>query len=167
VDNRSKRRREKGRLFQDFSGFALQYHEQTARKISPQLALAAFQFLSSSIDLFKTELISNNVLRRLMQQSQIIRFIRVNKEKSEFHPAETLIFQQVNYWQKYFIRFFIYFLNFNLYSFIQGKPADYFVLILEGRVEVTVGKENLVFESGPFSHYGSQALTSYSSAMGQ
>jgi hypothetical protein len=31
-----------------------------------------------------------------MQQSQIIRFIRVNKEKSEFHPAETLIFQQVN-----------------------------------------------------------------------
>ncbi|XP_046654654.1 unextended protein-like [Daphnia pulicaria] len=140
MDNRSKRRREKGRLFQDFSGFALQYHEQTAHKISPQLALAAFQFLSSSIDLFKTELISNNVLRRLMQQSQIIRFIRVNKEKSEFHPAETLIFQQ-------------------------GKPADYFVLILEGRVEVTVGKENLVFESGPFSHYGSQALTSYSSAM--
>jgi metal transporter CNNM len=74
VDNRSKRRREKGRLFQDFSGFALQYHEQTAHKISPQLALAAFQFLSSSIDLF---------------------FIRVNKDKTEFHPAETLIFQQV------------------------------------------------------------------------
>jgi metal transporter CNNM len=109
VDNRSKRRREKGRLFQDFSGFALQYHEQTAHKISPQLALAAFQFLSSSIDLFKTELISNNVLRRLMQQSQIIRFIRVNKEKSEFHPAETLIFQQVNYWEKSFIRFLFIF----------------------------------------------------------
>lgn len=98
VDNRSKRRREKGRLFQDFSGFALQYHEQTAHKISPQLALAAFQFLSSSIDLFKPELISTNVLRRLMQQSQIIRFIRVNKnaDKSDHNPAETFIFQQVN-----------------------------------------------------------------------
>ena len=41
----------------------------------------------------------------------------------------------------------------------KGKPADYFVLILEGRVEVTVGKESLVFESGPFSHFGSYALT--------
>ena len=40
----------------------------------------------------------------------------------------------------------------------QGKASDYFVLILEGRVEVTVGKENLVFESGPFSHFGLQAL---------
>lgn len=40
----------------------------------------------------------------------------------------------------------------------KGKPADYFVLILEGRVEVTVGKESLVFESGPFSHFGSYAL---------
>lgn len=36
---------------------------------------------------------------------------------------------------------------------------DFFVLILEGRVEVTVGKENLVFEGGPFSYYGTQALT--------
>lgn len=33
------------------------------------------------------------------------------------------------------------------------------MLILEGRVQVTVGKENLIFESGPFSHFGSQALT--------
>lgn len=40
----------------------------------------------------------------------------------------------------------------------QGKPVDYFVLILEGRVEVTVGRENLVFESGPFTYFGSQAL---------
>lgn len=35
---------------------------------------------------------------------------------------------------------------------------DFFVLILEGRVEVTVGKENLVFEGGPFTHFGLQAL---------
>lgn len=40
----------------------------------------------------------------------------------------------------------------------QGKPVDFFVLILEGRVEVTVGKENLVFESGPFTYFGTQAL---------
>lgn len=40
----------------------------------------------------------------------------------------------------------------------QGKPADYFVLILEGRVEVTVGQEHLLFECGPFSYFGKQAL---------
>lgn len=43
--------------------------------------------------------------------------------------------------------------------FQQAKPVDYFVLILEGRVEVTVGKENLVFEAGPFTYFGLQALS--------
>lgn len=33
------------------------------------------------------------------------------------------------------------------------------MLILEGRVEVTVGRENLVFEAGPFTYFGVQALT--------
>lgn len=42
--------------------------------------------------------------------------------------------------------------------FQQGKPVDFFVMILEGRVEVTVGRENLVFEGGPFTHFGLQAL---------
>lgn len=40
----------------------------------------------------------------------------------------------------------------------QGKPVDHFVLILEGRVEVQVGRENLLFESGPFTYFGIQAL---------
>jgi metal transporter CNNM len=40
----------------------------------------------------------------------------------------------------------------------QGKAVDYFVLILEGRVEVMVGKENMIFESGPFTYFGTQAL---------
>lgn len=45
-----------------------------------------------------------------------------------------------------------------LFIFHQGKPVDFFVLILEGHVEVTVGKESLVFEGGPFTHFGLQAL---------
>lgn len=40
----------------------------------------------------------------------------------------------------------------------QGKPTDYFVLILEGRVEVIVGQEHLLFECGPFTYFGTQAL---------
>lgn len=46
----------------------------------------------------------------------------------------------------------------SLFIFTQGKPVDFFVLILEGRVEVTVGKESLLFESGPFTYFGTQAL---------
>lgn len=45
-----------------------------------------------------------------------------------------------------------------MFIFQQGKPVDFFVMILEGRVEVTVGKENLMFEGGPFTHFGMQAL---------
>lgn len=40
----------------------------------------------------------------------------------------------------------------------QGKAVDYFVIIIEGRVEVTVGRENLIFEGGPFTYFGTQAL---------
>lgn len=38
----------------------------------------------------------------------------------------------------------------------KGKPIDFFVLIVEGKVQASVGKEELVFESGPFSYYGLQ-----------
>lgn len=39
-----------------------------------------------------------------------------------------------------------------------GKSADYFIMILEGRVQVKVGNENLVFEAGPFTYFGTSAL---------
>jgi len=41
---------------------------------------------------------------------------------------------------------------------LQGKPAEYFILILEGRVEVTVGKEKLSYESGAFTTFGKDFL---------
>lgn len=44
--------------------------------------------------------------------------------------------------------------------FDAGKLCDYFTVVLEGRVRVTVGKENLVFEAGPFSYFGLPVLTS-------
>ncbi|XP_026680161.1 metal transporter CNNM4-like [Diaphorina citri] len=40
----------------------------------------------------------------------------------------------------------------------EGKSADYFVMILEGRVTVKVGIEQLEFESGPFTCFGTHAL---------
>lgn len=43
-------------------------------------------------------------------------------------------------------------------AYLQGVPTDYFVLILEGRVQASLGKENLVFEGGPFTYFGTQSL---------
>lgn len=79
---------------------------------------------------FKTDMISERIMRRLLKQ-EVVYHIKKNKDWRN-DPA-TVIYQQ-------------------------GKPADYFVLILEGRVEVTVGCEGLMFESGPFTFFGIQAL---------
>lgn len=87
-------------------------------------------FFHTALEPFKSECILENILRRLLNQD-IYRHIK-NKSKEKNDPS-TFIFQQ-------------------------GKHVDYFVMILEGRVEVTVGKENLIFEGGPFTHFGIQAL---------
>ncbi|XP_046386998.1 unextended protein isoform X2 [Ischnura elegans] len=131
TDNRTKRRRKQATK-QDFTVFAERRENQRIH-ISPQLTLAAFQYLSTSVEAFKPDLISETILRRLLKQD-IIHHVKVkNREKSREDPY-TIIY-------------------------VQGKPVDYFVLILEGRVEVTVGRENMMFESGPFTYFGSQALT--------
>ncbi|XP_023288042.1 metal transporter CNNM4 isoform X2 [Orussus abietinus] len=130
TDNRSKRKRQKSRM-QDFTAFAEKKENQRIH-ISPQLTLAMFQYLST-IEAFKPDSISETILRRLLKQDIIYHIKIKSREKARNDPG-TIIYQQ-------------------------GKPVDYFVLILEGRVEVTVGKENMIFESGPFTYFGSQALT--------
>lgn len=42
--------------------------------------------------------------------------------------------------------------------YTRDKPVDYFVMILDGKVQVTAGKERLTFFSGPFSCFGVDAL---------
>lgn len=85
------------------------------------------------MDTFKSDVISETILRRLLKQD-IIYHIKVKSREKAKTDLAAIIYQQ-------------------------GKAVDYFVLILEGRVEVTVGKENMMFESGPFTYFGSQALT--------
>lgn len=128
TDNRSKRKRNAHRNKQDFSMFA-QPRENQKTPISPQLTLATYQYLSASVDLFKPGIISEQTLKRLLKQD-IYHHIKKSKDKKDSSQ----------------------------YIYQQGKPVDFFVLVLEGRVEVTVGKENLVFESGPFTYFGMQAL---------
>ncbi|XP_066595626.1 unextended protein isoform X2 [Prorops nasuta] len=132
TDNRSKRKRQARPRMQDFTVFAEKKENQRIH-ISPQLTLAMFQYLSTAVDAFKSDTISETILRRLLKQDIIYHIKVKSREKARNDPV-ALIYQQ-------------------------GKAVDYFVLILEGRVEVTVGKENMMFESGPFTYFGSQALT--------
>ncbi|CAD1468894.1 unnamed protein product [Heterotrigona itama] len=132
TDNRTKRRRQARHKIQDFTVFAEKKENQRIH-ISPQLTLAMFQYLSTTVDAFKPDTISETILRRLLKQDIIYHIKVKSREKARNDPA-AVIYQQ-------------------------GKAVDYFVLILEGRVEVTVGKENMMFESGPFTYFGSQALT--------
>ncbi len=101
-----------------------------AGKVNPQLAIATFQFLSTSIDAFHPRLISPNVLRRLVKQN--VMEWRISRADT---GEDNLKF---------------------LYN--KDKPADYFVMILEGRVEVHMGADNFVFEAGPFFYFGRPVL---------
>ncbi|XP_011303756.1 metal transporter CNNM4 [Fopius arisanus] len=133
TDNRSKRKRLNNRpMMPDFTVFAEKKENQRIH-ISPQLTLAMFQYLSTTVDPFKPDTISETILRRLLKQDIIYHIKVKSREKARNDPG-AVIYQQ-------------------------GKAVDYFVLILEGRVEVTVGKENLIFESGPFTYFGCQALS--------
>lgn len=130
TDNRRKQKRKETHLKQDFSLFAEPSGSQ-GLQISPQMVLATYQYLSTAVDPFKPEHISETVLRRLMKQD-IFYQIKIKSKESLVSP-QAFIYQA-------------------------GKPADYFVLILEGRAQVTIGKENLVFECGPFTFFGIQSL---------
>ncbi|XP_020286791.1 metal transporter CNNM4 [Pseudomyrmex gracilis] len=133
TDNRSKRKRQvRSKVPTDFTIFAERKENQRIH-ISPQLTLAMFQYLSTAVDSFKKDVISETILRRLLKQDIIYHIKVKSREKAKTDPA-AVIYQQ-------------------------GKAVDYFVLILEGRVEVMLGKENMMFESGPFTYFGSQALT--------
>ncbi|XP_042894838.1 unextended protein-like [Parasteatoda tepidariorum] len=127
TDNRRKRVRKESQIKQDFSDFArLGIGDKKSTAISPQLALATYQFLSTSVDPFKSNYISESVLKKLMSQDV---YFKAKSGKEDLLSPSNVLFQN-------------------------GKPADYFVLILEGRCIVTVGFENLVFETGPFSSFG-------------
>ncbi|KAG8200082.1 hypothetical protein JTE90_001938 [Oedothorax gibbosus] len=133
TDNRRKRVRRESQVKQDFSDFSrMAGGDKKGTTISPQLALATYQYLSTSVGPFKNQHISEVVLKKLMAQD--VYFKSKTCKDSHEVPASNILFQT-------------------------GKQADYFILILEGRCLVTVSKEKLVFETGPFSVFGLPAIT--------
>ncbi|CAJ1067637.1 metal transporter CNNM1 [Xyrichtys novacula] len=131
TDNRNKRRvSHHERKQQDFSIFKLAENELKV-KISPQLLLATHRFLATEVEPFRPCHLSEKILLRLIKHPSVVQELKFNP-KSKHAPQH--------------------------YLFQRNKPVDYFVLVLQGRVEVEIGKEALRFENGAFSYYGMPAL---------
>ncbi|XP_036402513.1 metal transporter CNNM1 [Megalops cyprinoides] len=131
TDNRTKRRvSHHERKQQDFSIFKVSENE-TRVKISPQLLLATHRFLATEVEPFKSSHLSEKILLRLIRHPSVVQELKFN-EKNKRDPCHFL--------------------------FQRNKPVDYFILVLQGRVEVEIGKEGLRFENGAFTYYGAPAL---------
>ncbi|KAK6300863.1 hypothetical protein J4Q44_G00289610 [Coregonus suidteri] len=131
ADNRSKRRvSHHERKQQDFSIFKLSENEMKV-KISPQLLLATHRFLSTEVEPFKPAHLSEKILLRLIKHPSVVQELSYD-DKNKLAPQHFL--------------------------FQRNKPVDYFILLLQGRVEVEFGKEALRFENGAFAYYGVPAI---------
>ncbi|XP_047425931.1 metal transporter CNNM4 isoform X2 [Mugil cephalus] len=130
TDNRNRKKVDPNKNKRDFSAFK---HDADSKvKISPQLMLAAHRFLATEVSLFSPFQITEKVLLRILRHPDVIHELKFNDndKRSPLH-----------------------------FLYQRGKPVDYFVLVLQGRVEVEAGNENMKFETGPFSYYGVMALS--------
>ncbi|XP_070706309.1 metal transporter CNNM4 [Pempheris klunzingeri] len=136
TDNRNRKKVDPNKNKPDFSAFK---HDSDSKvKITPQLMLAAHRFLATEVTLFSPFQITEKVLLRVLRHPDVIQELKFNE--SDKRSPQHFLYQR-------------------------GKPVDHFILILQGRVEVEAGTENMKFETGPFSYYGVMALSSPSLAV--
>ncbi|KAM9313475.1 metal transporter CNNM3 [Gastrophryne carolinensis] len=101
-------------------------------KISPQLLLATQRFLSQEVELFSAARMSEKVLLHLLKLPGVTQEVKFN-DGDRLAPEH--------------------------YLYLRSQPVDYFILILQGKVQVEIGKEGLKFENGAFTYYGVAALS--------
>lgn len=131
TDNKTKKKITHRERKQDFSAFKHMDNEIKV-KISPQLLLATLRFLATEVESFSPCQMSEKILLRLLKHPNVIQEIKYNEKNKKASEH---------------------------YLFHRNKPVDYFILILQGKVEVEAGKEGMKFEAGAFSSYGMMALT--------
>ncbi|KAG9262950.1 metal transporter CNNM4-like [Astyanax mexicanus] len=136
TDNRNRKKVDPNKNKRDFSAF--KQESESKVKISPQLLLAAHRFLATEVSLFSPLQISDKVLLRILKHPDVIQEIKFNENDKRAQQH---------------------------YLYQRGKAVDYFILLLQGRVEVEAGNENMKFETGPFSYYGVMAFTAPSLAV--
>ncbi|XP_066449197.1 metal transporter CNNM3 isoform X2 [Eleutherodactylus coqui] len=101
-------------------------------KLSPQLLLATQRFLSQEVELFSASRVSEKVLLHLLKLPGVTQEVKFD-DSDRLAPDH--------------------------YLYLRSQPVDYFILILQGRVQVEIGKECLRFENGAFTYYGVAALS--------
>uniref|UniRef100_A0A8C6TTV9 Metal transporter n=1 Tax=Neogobius melanostomus TaxID=47308 RepID=A0A8C6TTV9_9GOBI len=101
-------------------------------RTSPQLLLATHRFLSREVEHFSPARVSEKVLFHLLRHPSVNQEVHFDSS-NRLSPSH--------------------------YLYTRNHPVDYFVLLLQGRVEVEIGKEGLKFENGAFTYYGVSALT--------
>ena len=89
-------------------------------------------FFLTAVDAFSEDIISLNVLKRLIDQPHVVQEIKIQDEDDMKHK----------------------------YLYKKGVAGEFFTLIIQGKVEVTIGQEELSFEEGPFTFFGTKALVS-------
>lgn len=99
--------------------------------ISSQIRKALFYFLASSVKPFMGEFISPKVLETFLRKPEF------TKEKRNLVEDESDI---------------------NMYLYKYGVECDYFIIVLEGKAVLQVGKEGMEVDAGLFSYYGVDAL---------
>ncbi|KAK5606621.1 hypothetical protein CRENBAI_017889 [Crenichthys baileyi] len=101
-------------------------------RTSPQLLLATHRFLSREVEHFSPARVSEKVLFHLLRHPSVNQEVHFD-HNNRLSPSH--------------------------YLYTRNHPVDYFILLLQGRVEVEIGKEGLKFENGAFTYYGVSALT--------
>lgn len=132
TDNKTKKKIAHREKKQDFSAFKPTENELRV-KISPQLLLATLRFLATEVESFSATQMSEKILLRLLKHPNVIQELKYDDKDKKMSEH---------------------------YLFHRNKPVDYFILILQGKVEVEAGKEGMKFEAGAFSYYGVLSLTS-------
>jgi len=135
LDNKTKKKRKKERPIKD-ADFKMFLETKTKQRlnITPHLSFAILQFLTTSVKAFSGDVISARILQKLLNMD-VYREVKLKTKEKKVGEEDT-----------------------EGVIMMKGKPCDFFILILEGRVQVTIGKEDHKFIEGPFTTFGEQML---------
>ena len=145
IDNKSKKKRKRERYKKDadFKMFLGRTHHRVT--ISPQMLFAILQFLTTSVKPFYPDSCSRRILQKLLNMD-VYREIKLTKNQKVGCNNNNKEEKEVKVDENEGV------------IMTKGKPCDFFVLVLEGRVEGTIGKEEHRFQEGPFAYFGEQML---------